>query len=358
MIDRRHARRIALGARHIGGNEPVLVQSMASTDTRNVTATVEQIARLRDIGCEAVRVAVPDMEAAQALGAIKAAAGMPLIADIHFDYRLALEALRQGVDKLRLNPGNIRDAGKVAEIAREAGARGVPIRVGANAGSLAQDAVERYGGAVTDAIVESAWEQVRLLEDNDFENIVISLKAFDIETTVEAYAKMAEKTDYPFHIGITEAGRAWAGTVRSSVGIGILLYKGLGDTLRVSLTADPVDEVKAAWEILKSLGVRQHGPVIISCPTCGRCEVDVIGMAQEVENRLSDIKAPIKVAVMGCVVNGPGEAKDADVGIAGGRGRGMLFRRGKMVKVLPERLLVPALMAEIDDILNEKNEAV
>ncbi|MDD3804640.1 MAG: flavodoxin-dependent (E)-4-hydroxy-3-methylbut-2-enyl-diphosphate synthase [bacterium] len=351
MIVRRDAKRIALGTRYIGGNGPVMVQSMANTDTRNVKETAEQIARLRDLGCEAIRVAVPDMEAAHALGKIKATAGMPLIADIHFDYRLALEALKQGVDKLRLNPGNISDAGKVKEIACEAKARGVPIRVGANAGSLSPDIVERYGGAVSEAIVESAWEQVRLLEENGFEDIVISLKAFDIEKTVDAYARMAERTDYPFHIGITEAGRVWAGTIRSSIGIGILLYKGLGDTLRVSLTAEPEEEVKTAWEILKSLGIRQRGPIIISCPTCGRCEVDVIGMAQEVENRLSGVAEPIKIAVMGCVVNGPGEARDADVGIAGGRGRGMLFRHGKMLKVLPERLLIPALMAEIDDIL-------
>lgn len=356
MTARRRTRRIAVGDRFIGGDEPVLVQSMTSTDTRNKEKTIEQIGRLKEAGCEAVRVAVPDMAAAAVLGDIRKAAGLPLIADIHFDYRLALEALRQGVDKLRLNPGNIRDADRIKEIAEEAGRRGVPIRVGANAGSLSPEMVERYGGAVPEAIVDSAWEQVRLLEENDFENIVISLKAFEVHTAVQAYRLMAERTDYPFHIGITEAGRSFAGTIRSSVGLGILLYLGLGDTLRVSLTAEPEEEVGVAWEILKSLGIRQRGPIIVSCPTCGRCEIDVIGMAQEVENRLRHVTAPIKIAVMGCVVNGPGEARDADVGIAGGRGKGMVFRHGKMLSVVPEHLLLPSLMREIESILEDEEK--
>ncbi len=328
---------------------------MTSTDTRDVKGTLEQIARLKEAGCELVRVAVPDREAALAIGRIKAGTDLPLVADIHFDYRLALLCLEQGVDKLRLNPGNIGDRKRVQAVVAGARARGVPIRIGVNAGSLEKDLEEKYGRHSPVALVESALRHVAILEAEGFHDIIISLKATDVAITLEAYKLIAQRTNYPLHVGITEAGTSWAGTIRSAVGIGSILSLGIGDTIRVSLTADPVEEVRVAYEILKALGLREWGPVLISCPTCGRCEINLMALARSVEEKLKGIKAPLKVAVMGCVVNGPGEAADADFGIAGGRGVGLLFRKGRIIKKLPQEQLVAALLQEIEAYLGRGN---
>ena len=330
----------------MGGDAPVVVQSMTKTDTRDARATIRQIKELKEAGCEIVRVAVPDAEAAQALAKIKKDINIPLVADIHFDYRLALAALKAGVDGLRLNPGNIGEAAKVKKVALAAKERGVPIRIGVNAGSLPKTSKKKL--STTQRMVEAALEQVRLLESLDFDLIKVSLKAFDVPTTIAAYRDIAKKIPYPLHIGITEAGTPRTGVIRSAVGIGTLLWLGIGDTIRVSLTASPVDEVIAGYEILKSLDLRRRGPVLVSCPTCGRAEADVVKLAQEVEARLLKIDKPIKVAVMGCVVNGPGEAKDADVGIACGKGRGVIFRRGEKVAVVEEKDFLTALMREVE----------
>jgi (E)-4-hydroxy-3-methylbut-2-enyl-diphosphate synthase len=322
---------------------------MTKTDTRNVTATVNQIHELEEYGCEIVRVAVPDEEAAQALASIKRRVRIPIIADVHFDYRLALAALRAGVDGLRLNPGNISEPEQVAAVVEAAKPRGVPIRIGVNAGSLPRSVNTQ--APVAERMVEAALEQIHLLEDLDFDLIKISLKAFDVPTTVEAYQIIARKVPYPLHLGITEAGLPKTGVVRSTLGIGILLYLGIGDTIRVSLTAHPREEVVAAHEILKGLNLRQRGPTLISCPTCGRCEVDLFSLAMAVEERLAKLDKPIKVAVMGCVVNGPGEARYADVGIACGRGRGALFRRGEVVRTVEEKDFLEGLMGEVEQFL-------
>ncbi len=347
-IRRRKSKAIKIGNVTVGGGAPISVQSMTKTDTRNVRATIRQIKELEEAGCEIVRVAVPDNEAAQALAKIKKSIKIPLVADIHFDYRLALEAIKAGVDGLRLNPGNIGEAAKVKKVALAAKERGVPIRIGVNAGSLPKTASKKPGTA--ERMVEAALGQVRLLESLDFDLIKISLKAFDVPTTIKAYRDIAEKVPYPLHIGITEAGTPRTGVIRSAVGIGTLLWLGIGDTIRVSLTAPPVEEVAAGYEILKSLDLRRRGPVLVSCPTCGRAEADVVKLAQEVEARLLKIDRPIKVAVMGCVVNGPGEAKDADVGIACGKGRGVIFKRGKKVAVVEEKDFLEALMREVEGI--------
>jgi (E)-4-hydroxy-3-methylbut-2-enyl-diphosphate synthase len=333
----------------VGGGEPVVVQSMTKTDTRDVPATANQIQSLAECGCQLVRVAVPDMEAAQALYEIKRGSPLPIIADIHFDYRLALEALKARVDGLRLNPGNIRESEKVALIVREAKIQEVPIRIGVNAGSLPQDFLPQ--APLPERLVELAMEQIRLLESLDFELIKVSLKAFDVPATIEAYKAIAERIPYPLHLGITEAGLPKYGVIRSAAGLGTLLYLGIGDTLRVSLTSrDPCDEVFAAREILKSLNLVQ-GPILVSCPTCGRTEVDIVSLAEAVEERLQRLRKPIKVAVMGCVVNGPGEARDADVGIACGKGRGVIFRRGEIVRTVEEEDFLEALMAEVEALL-------
>jgi (E)-4-hydroxy-3-methylbut-2-enyl-diphosphate synthase len=320
---------------------------MCSTDTRDVAATLAQIGRLAEAGCEIVRCAVPDAEAAAALAAITAASPIPLIADIHFDYRLALSALEGGVHGLRLNPGNIGERWKVEEVVRAARERQVPIRIGVNAGSLEKELLERYGHPTAEAMVESALGHVRILEELDYPEIKISLKASDVMRTVEAYRLLASRVDYPLHIGITEAGTTFAGTIKSAVGLGILLAEGIGDTLRVSLTADPVEEVKVGFEILKSLGLRRRGITFVSCPTCGRCQIDLVRAAEEVERRLAGVEAPFTVAVMGCVVNGPGEAREADFCIAGGRGEGLLFRHGEIVRKVPEAQLADALVEEV-----------
>lgn len=346
-------RQIQIGNVKIGGGAPCSVQSMCSTDTRDVAATLAQINRLAEAGCEIVRCAVLDMEAAESLGRIKNESPIPVIADIHFDYKLALKVLEGGIDGLRLNPGNIGEKWKVAEVVTAARERLVPIRIGVNAGSLEKELLAKYGHPTAEAMVESALGHVRILEELGYDQIKISLKASDVMKTVAAYRLLSEAVDYPLHIGITEAGTVFAGTIKSSVGLGILLADGIGDTMRVSLTSDPVEEVRVGFEILKALGLRQHGVNFVSCPTCGRCQINLIRVAEEVEKRLQKISAPITVAVMGCVVNGPGEAREADVGLAGGRGEGLLFRRGEVVRKVPENEMVDALLAEVDKIVKE-----
>jgi (E)-4-hydroxy-3-methylbut-2-enyl-diphosphate synthase len=345
---RRISKAIKLGSVTVGGGAPVVVQSMTKTDTRDVKATIRQIKQLEEIGCEIIRVAIPDAAAARALVDIKKGIKIPLVADIHFDYRLALAALKAGVDGLRLNPGNIGEADKVRKVALAAKERGVPVRIGLNAGSLPKSADKKL--SVSDRLVAVALEQVKLLESLDFNLIKVSLKAFDVPTTIAAYQAIAAKIPYPLHLGITEAGTPRSGVIRSAVGIGTLLWLGIGDTIRVSLTAPPKEEVIAAYEILKSLDLRRRGPVLVSCPTCGRAETDVVKLAQEVERRLLKINKPIRVAVMGCVVNGPGEAKDADVGIACGKGKGVIFKRGEKVAVVEEKDFLAALMREVEGI--------
>ena len=321
-------KQIVVGGVPIGGGAPVTIQSMTNTPTRNVEATVEQIRRLAAAGCEIIRVAVPDMEAAQAVGEIKKQISIPLVVDIHFDYRLALEAVKQGCDAVRINPGNIGSPDRVAAVAAACKERGVPIRIGVNGGSLEKPLLAKFGGATPEALVESAFGHIKLLEDCDFTDICISLKSSSVPVTMGAYKLMDEKSAYPLHIGVTETGTPKMGILKSAVGIGGLLALGIGDTIRVSLSADPVEEVYAARDILKAAGVRKEGPELISCPTCGRTQIDLIGLANEVEERLKAVDKPITVAVMGCVVNGPGEASAADVGLAGGVGEGLLFKKG------------------------------
>jgi (E)-4-hydroxy-3-methylbut-2-enyl-diphosphate synthase len=349
MMKRRASKVIDIGGVNIGGAGPIVVQSMTKTDTRDVKATVKQIRQLEDCGCEIVRVAVPDMDAARAIVDIKKKVSIPVIADIHFDYRLALESLKSGVDGLRLNPGNISDPEHIAKVVRAAKKREVPIRIGVNAGSLPK--ATKRKASLEERMVDAALDEVRLLESLDFDLIKVSLKAFDVPATVEAYEAIAKKIPYPLHLGITEAGLPWRGAIRSAVGLSILLYEGIGDTIRVSLTtADACQEVEAAYEILKSLKLREHGPTLVSCPSCGRSETDIVGLAQFVEKRLKGAQKTIKVAVMGCVVNGPGEAKDADVGIACGKGRGVIFRKGEKVRTVGESEFLEALMAEVERI--------
>lgn len=344
---RKKTRLIHVGGVPVGGGFPIAVQSMTKTNTRNVKSTVRQICILEKAGCEIIRIAVPDIDAAMALGKIKTRVGIPVIADIHFDWKLALEALRQGVDGLRINPGNIGARWKVEEVVSSANDKGIPIRIGVNAGSLTKKLLAKYGHPCPEALVESAAEHIEILESLNFRNIKVSLKASNVPTTVEAYRLFSKTFRYPLHIGISEAGPSFTGIIKSSVGLGILLAEGIGDTIRVSLSSDPAEEVRVAYEILKSLGLRERGPNIVSCPTCGRCEIDIRGLASEVETLLKDIEKPITVAVMGCIVNGPGEAREADVGIAGGKGTGLLFKKGKIVKRLKESELLDALMAEI-----------
>jgi (E)-4-hydroxy-3-methylbut-2-enyl-diphosphate synthase len=346
MNPRRISKPIQIGRVTIGGGAPIVVQSMTNTDTRDVASTIRQIKELEEAGCEVVRVAVPDNQAAEAVAAIKKGIAIPLIADIHFDYRLALASLKAGTNGLRLNPGNIGEPEKVKAVVLVAKERQVPIRIGVNAGSLPKTADPKL--SVARRMVEAVLEQIKLLESLDFDLIKVSLKAFDVPTTVEAYQDIAQKIPYPLHIGITEAGLPRTGVIRSAVGIGTLLYLGIGDTIRVSLTAHPREEVFAAYEILKSLNLRQHGPILVSCPACGRTEVDIIRLAEAVEKELAKITKPIKVAVMGCVVNGPGEAKDADVGIACGKGRGILFKKGEKIGVVEEKDFLTALMREVE----------
>ena len=347
MPAKKKTKQIILGGLSIGGSAPVVVQSMTKTDTVDVASTVSQIKRLQVVGCEAVRVAVLNTEAATAIKSIKKKIKIPLIADVHFDHKLALVSVESGADGLRINPGNIGSRAKVREVVSAAKDKGVPIRIGVNAGSLEKDLLRKYRRPTAKALVESAGRHIKILEDLRFRAIKVSLKASDVMKTVEAYRLFSEKFRYPVHIGISEAGPAFSGTIKSAVGLGILLSEGIGDTMRVSLTADPVEEVKVAYEILKSLHLREAGPELISCPTCGRCQIDIRGIVSKVEAGLTRIKKPLKVAVMGCVVNGPGEAREADIGIAGGKGMGILFKHGKVVKTLKERQLFSTLMREI-----------
>lgn len=347
-MERKETREVKIGNIRIGGGQPVCIQSMCNTDTRDAAATVAQILALEKAGCELVRVAIPDMAAADAVGEIKKQIHIPLVADIHFDYRLALRAMQLGIDKVRINPGNIGDEGRIRQVVEMAKEKQIPIRIGVNSGSLEKELLEKYGGVTPAALVESALRHVRILEKYDFHDIVISIKASDVPFSIEAYRLLSEAVPYPLHVGITEAGTPYAGTVKSAVGIGAILAMGIGDTIRVSLTGDPAEEIRAAKEILKSLGLRRFGPELISCPTCGRTQIDLISIANEVERRCQGIQKNIKVAVMGCVVNGPGEARDADVGIAGGKGVGLVFRKGEILRKVPEGELVEALMQEID----------
>ena len=375
MIRRRVTKALQVGDVQVGGDAPVTVQSMTKTDTRDVAATVRQIRTLEDSGCEIIRSAVPDMQAAEALADIKRQINIPLVADIHFHYQLALRALESGVDCLRLNPGNIRDREKVELVVREAKARGVPIRIGVNFGSLppvggigktrglsrhrdgvnllAKGQTDDEDYSVVDHMVATGLWEIGILEDLDFDLIKISLKAFDIETTVESYRRMAKLVPYPFHLGVTEAGTAKSGSIRSAIGLGTLLYDGIGDTIRVSLSDDPTEEVFTGFEILKSLELRKEGAVLVACPSCGRADVDVVGLANQVDDLLKKTKSPIKVAVMGCEVNGPGEAKDADVGIAAGAGRAIIFRKGQKAKIVAEADMLSALMEEVHRIETE-----
>jgi (E)-4-hydroxy-3-methylbut-2-enyl-diphosphate synthase len=347
MFPRRRTRPIDIGGVVVGGGAPIVVQAMTKTDTRDVRATLAQIRRLKRAGAEIVRLAVPDRDAAAALREIRRRAGVPLIADIHFDHRLALAALDAGVDGLRLNPGNIGSPEKVREVVRAAGERAVPIRIGVNSGSLEKDILARAGGATAPAMVESAMRHVRLLEDLDFRLIKISLKASDIPRTLEAYRLLAGLVDYPFHAGITEAGRLLVGSVKSSAGLALLLAEGLADTVRVSLTAPPEKEVFVAWQILQAMGLRQRGAAFVSCPTCGRCEVDLMSVAARVEKAVLGLNVPLTVAVMGCTVNGPGEAKEADIGLACGKGGGVIFKKGKVLRKVPASRMASDLIAEI-----------
>lgn len=353
-MQRRKTRVLSLGNVAIGGDNPIAVQSMTNTKTEDVASTVAQIADLTTAGCDIIRCAVPTMEAAQALAEIKQQITIPLIADIHFDYKLALAAIASGVDGLRLNPGNIGGTDKVAEVVAAAKEKLVPIRIGVNAGSLPKDLLAKYGHPTAEALVEAAWRHIHILEELDYPNLKISLKAHDVPLTLAAYRKMAQECDYPLHVGITESGTINSGIIKSAVGIGALLAEGIGDTIRVSLTGDPVKEVQVGYQILKALGLRKYGPTLISCPTCGRTSIDLEKVALTVEQHLANIKEPITVAVMGCVVNGPGEAREADVGIAGGRGEGLVFKKGEIIKKVTEEQLIPELFAEIDKIITER----
>ena len=352
MIERKPTKGIQVGTVHIGDNAPVSIQSMITTNPVKVEQSIEEINRLATAGCELVRLAVPDMAAAKAIKDIKERAMIPLIADIHFDYRLALQAIDSGIDGLRINPGNIGSIDNVIKVVEKAKPKLIPIRIGVNAGSLPQHVLDAHGGHPTaDGMVETALEHIRILESLEYDQMKVSIKATDVPLMIEAYRKLSSKIPYPLHLGVTEAGTIKQGTIKSAIGIGTLLADGIGDTIRVSLTGDPIHEVEVAKTILSSLELRSFGATMISCPTCGRCQVNLFNMADIVEERLKSIKAPIRVAVMGCVVNGPGEAREADFGIAGGNGQGIIFRKGKVLKTVPEQELVDTLFAEIDQYL-------
>ena len=344
----RNKRIVNIGGVKIGGSESVKIQSMCNTDTRDIKSTTNQILRLEDAGCEIIRVAVPDMEAAEAIRDIKKQIHIPLVADIHFDYRLALRCMENGIDKVRINPGNIGDKQRVKQVVDMAKQRQIPIRIGVNGGSLDKELLKKYGRLCPDALVESAFSHVEILDELNFKDIVVSIKVSDVPMMLEAYKKFDKMSDIPLHIGVTEAGTLNMGTVKSAVGIGALLADKIGDTMRVSLTDDPVEEVYAAMNILKVLGHRKEGATLVSCPTCGRTQIDLIPLAREVEKRIANIKKPIKVAVMGCVVNGPGEAREADIGIAGGNGEGLIFKKGEIIKKVKEHDLLDELMREIE----------
>lgn len=331
----------------IGGGAPVSIQSMTNTPTADVKATMEQIRRLEEAGCQIVRMAVPDMEAARALYDIRKQTDLPLVADIHFDHRLALEAIRAGMDKIRINPGNIGDNDRVRAVVDVAKERNIPIRVGVNSGSLEKEYIEEYGGVTAEGIVRSALGKVKLIEDMGYDNLVISIKSSDVLMCIKAHELIAQKTNYPLHVGITESGTVMSGNIKSAIGLGNILYQGIGDTIRVSLTGDPSEEIRSARLILRTLGLRKGGVTVVSCPTCGRTQIDLIGLAGKVEDMVRDMDLDVKVAVMGCVVNGPGEAREADIGIAGGKGEGLLIKKGEVIKKLPEDQLLNALHDEL-----------
>ncbi|MEX2105074.1 MAG: flavodoxin-dependent (E)-4-hydroxy-3-methylbut-2-enyl-diphosphate synthase [Bacilli bacterium] len=348
MFHRSETRVVKVGNVSIGGVNQIIIQSMTTTKTHDVAATVAEIHRLEEAGCQIVRVAIPDMRAAEAIPEIKKQISIPLVADIHFDYKLALKAIEGGIDKIRINPGNIGRREKVEAVVNAAKERGIPIRIGVNAGSLEKRIIEKYGYPTADGMVESALHHIKILEDLDFHNIIVSLKASDVSLAIEAYEKAAKAFNYPLHLGITESGTLFAGTVKSAAGLGAIVSKGIGSTMRVSLSADPVEEIKVARELLKSFGLLSDAATLISCPTCGRIEIDLISIANEVEEYISKVKAPIKVAVLGCAVNGPGEAREADIGIAGARDEGLLFRHGKIIRKIPQSELVAELKKEVD----------
>ena len=347
-------KQIMVGGVAVGGGAPVTIQSMCNTKTEDAGATIEQILRLEQAGCEIVRVTVPTPEAAEAVETIKNSIHIPLVADIHFDYRLAIAAAEHGADKIRINPGNIGSKERVRAVADACRERGIPIRIGVNGGSLEKDLLAKYGGVTAQALVDSAMGHVRLLNDCGFDDICISVKCSRVPVNMAAYQMLRAQTDYPLHLGVTEAGTKLQGTIKSSVGLGILLSEGIGDTMRVSLTADPVEEPPVAWGILQSLGLRRRGPEIVSCPTCARCQVNLIPIAEEVTERLKNYSAPLSIAVMGCAVNGPGEASDADLGVACGRGQGLLFSHGQIIGKVAEDQIVDALMVEVDKLIEEK----
>lgn len=344
---REHTKTIKIGNQVIGGGHPVLIQSMTNTKTEDVAATVAQILTLEKAGCQIIRCAVPTMEAARALGEIKKQIHIPLVADIHFDYKLAIAAMENGADKIRINPGNIGSRERIQAVVDVAKERQIPIRVGVNSGSLEKELVEKYHGVTAEGLVESALDKVKIIEDMGYDQLVISIKSSDVLMCAKAHELIAQKTDYPVHVGITEAGTLFSGNIKSAVGLGIILYQGIGDTIRVSLTGDPSEEVKSAKRILKTLGLRNGGIEVVSCPTCGRTQIDLIGLANKVEDMVQDIPLDIKVAVMGCVVNGPGEAKEADIGIAGGKGVGLLIKKGEIIKKVPEDQLLETLRDEL-----------
>jgi (E)-4-hydroxy-3-methylbut-2-enyl-diphosphate synthase len=345
---------VRIGNRVIGGGNPVLIQSMTNTKTEDAAATAAQIQALTAAGCDIVRCAVPTKEAAEALTEIKKQISIPLVADIHFDYKLALAAVAHGADKIRINPGNIGNKDRVRAVVDACRERNLPIRVGVNSGSLEKDLLEKYGGVTAEGLVESALHQAAVIEDMGYGNLVISIKSSDVPMCVKAHELIADRTDHPLHVGITEAGTLYSGTIKSAVGLGIILHEGIGDTIRVSLTGDPLEEVKAAKRILKTLGLRKGGVEVVSCPTCGRTQIDLISLANQVEDMVQDIPLDIKVAVMGCVVNGPGEAREADIGIAGGKGEGLLIKNGEIVRKIPENRLLTALREELERMLSEQ----
>lgn len=347
-MERITTRQITVGGVPIGGDSPIPVQSMTNTDTADANATIEQIRSLEIAGCEIVRVAVPDMDAAAALKAIKQAIRIPLVADIHFDYKLALASIEAGVDKIRLNPGNIGDANRVKAVVQACRERSIPIRIGVNSGSVSRDVLKKYGGPTAEALVESAMSHVQILEEMDFTDICISIKASGVPTTIDSYRMMSRLRDYPLHVGVTEAGTAYHGTIKSAIGIGALLSEGIGDTIRVSLTDRPEEEVRAGLAILKAMGLRKGGVEVVSCPTCGRTRIDLISLAGQVEKAVAHLNREVKIAVMGCAVNGPGEAREADYGIAGGVGSGLIFRKGEIYKKVPYEELLPELMKLIE----------
>ena len=348
MMERHKTREVKIGNRIIGGNHPIAIQSMTNTKTEDVAATVAQIHQLTKAGCEIIRCAVPTMEAAKALGEIKKQITIPLVADIHFDYRLAIAAMENGADKIRINPGNIGSADRVKAVVDEAKSRNIPIRVGVNSGSLEKNLVEKYHGVTAEGIVESALDKVKMIEDMGYDNLVISIKSSDVMMCVKAHELIASKTDHPLHVGITEAGTLISGNIKSSIGLGLILSQGIGDTIRVSLTGDPMEEIKSAKLILRTLGLRKGGIEVVSCPTCGRTQINLIQLANQVETMVAEFPLDIKVAVMGCVVNGPGEAKEADLGVAGGIGEGLIIKHGKVFKKVPEEELLPALRYELE----------